>query len=95
MTEPVSRRNFIKDRIDRGSRVCSWLDIAAEAFSLQGPAGRAFIIRVSHPHADDPNLTLSIKSRKSVRIYVLDGGGTFGLFATITRYMQWGGELPP
>ncbi|MBT5219641.1 MAG: hypothetical protein HOM16_09170 [Woeseia sp.] len=67
----------------------------AEAFSLQGPAGRAFIIRVSHPHADDPNLTLSIKSRKSVRIYVLDGGGTFGLFATITRYMQWGGELPP
>ena len=66
-----------------------------EEFLLPGPAGRTFRIQVSHPHEDDPNLTLPIKGRTPVPIYVLDGGGMFGLLSTITRYMQWGGELPP
>ncbi len=66
-----------------------------EEFLLPGPKDRVFKIQVSHPHPDDPTLTLPITGRKPVPIYVLDGGGTFGLFSTITRYMQWGGELPP
>lgn len=66
-----------------------------EEFLLPGPGGRTFRIQVSHPHPDDPSLSLPIKGRKPVPVYVLDGGGTFGLFSTLTRYMQWGGELPP
>ena len=66
-----------------------------EEFPLQGPDGRNLRIQVSHPHPDDPNLSLPIKGRKPIPIYVMDGGGTFGLFSTLTRYMQWGGELPP
>ena len=30
-----------------------------------------------------------------IPIYAIDGGGIFGLFSTLTRYMPWGGELPP
>ena len=66
-----------------------------EEFLLPGPAGRTFRIQVSHPHPDDPTLSLPIRGRKPVPVYVMDGGGTFGLFSTLTRYMQWGGELPP
>jgi predicted alpha/beta superfamily hydrolase len=66
-----------------------------EEFLLPGPEGRTFRIQVSHPNPDDPSLSLPIKGRKPVPVYVLDGGGTFGLFSTLTRYMQWGGELPP
>lgn len=66
-----------------------------EEFFLRGPVGRSFRIQVSHPHPDDPNLSLPIKGKKPIPIYVTDGGGTFGLFSTLTRYMQWGGELPP
>jgi predicted alpha/beta superfamily hydrolase len=66
-----------------------------EEFLLQGPDGRYLRIQVSHPHPDDSNLSLPIKGRKPIPIFVTDGGGTFGLFSTLTRYMQWGGELPP
>jgi predicted alpha/beta superfamily hydrolase len=66
-----------------------------EEFLLPGPVGRNFRIQVSHPHPDDSELLLPIKGRKPIPIYVMDGGGTFGLFSTLTRYMQWGGELPP
>ena len=66
-----------------------------EEFLVPGPGGRNFRIQVSHPHPDDPDLSLPIKGRKPIPIYVMDGGGTFGLFSTLTRYMQWGGELPP
>jgi len=66
-----------------------------EQFLLTAPNGRKFRIMVSHPYPDDPTLDLSIKGRKPVPIYVLDGGDTFGLFSMVTRYMRWGGELPP
>lgn len=79
-----------------GSEVARLATIAnTEEFLLPGPGGRTFRIQVSRPHPDDPSLSLPIKGRKPVPIYVLDGGGTFGLFSTVTRYMQWGGELPP
>jgi predicted alpha/beta superfamily hydrolase len=66
-----------------------------EQFLLPGPADRVFRIQVAHPHADDPKVPLMINGRTPIPVYVLDGGGTFGLFSTITRYMQWGGDLPP
>lgn len=66
-----------------------------EEFLMDGPHGRKLRIQISHPHPDDPSLSLPIQDQKPVPIFVLDGGLTFGLFSTVTRYMQWGGELPP
>ena len=40
---------------------------------------------MSHPHPDDPNLTLPITGRKPIPVYVLDGGGpAFRNFLTNT-----------
>jgi hypothetical protein len=69
--------------------------IGSEEFLMAGPGGRSFKIQISYPEPDDPDLELPIKGRKPVPIYVLDGGYSFGMFASIARYMQWGGELPP
>ena len=66
-----------------------------EEFLMEGPNGRKLRIQISHPHPDDPSLSLPIQGIKPVPIFILDGGLTFGLFSTITRCMQWGGELPP
>jgi len=67
----------------------------SEEFLIDGPNGRKLRIQISHPHPDDPSLSLPIQDQKPVPIFVLDGGLTFGLFSTVARYMQWGGELPP
>jgi len=67
-----------------------------EQFLLTGPADRVFRIQISHPHADNPDIALMMQGRSPVPVYVLDGSlGQFGLFSAITRYMQWGGEVPP
>lgn len=67
----------------------------SEEFLLQGPRDRTYKIQVAQPFPDDPSLTLPVKGRKPVPIYVLDGGTTFGLVTSLTRFMRWGGELPP
>lgn len=67
----------------------------SEEFVLRSNAGRAYRIRISLPHDIEPDLPLMIRGAKTVPLYVLDGGESFGAVSSLTRTMQWGGELPP
>jgi predicted alpha/beta superfamily hydrolase len=67
----------------------------SEEFVLRSNSGRAYRIRISLPHDIEPDLPLMIRGAKTVPLYVLDGGESFGAVSSLARTMQWGGELPP
>ena len=43
----------------------------SEEFLIDGPNGRKLRIQISHPHPDDPGLSLPIQDQKPVPIFVL------------------------
>ncbi len=67
----------------------------SEQFDLKSAEGNVYRIRIGHPHAIEADLPLMIRGRKATAIYVLDGADTFGMTTDLTRYMQWGGDVPP
>lgn len=69
--------------------------IRSEQFHMKSETGREYVIQVGFPHDVDPDLTLMVRGRKPVPIYVLDGDSTFGMVCDMTRMMQWGGDVPP
>jgi predicted alpha/beta superfamily hydrolase len=67
----------------------------SEEFLLPSAKGQRYRIRIAYPLEIEPDLPLMIRGAKPVPIYVLDGGTNFGAVVTLSRLMQWGGELPP
>jgi predicted alpha/beta superfamily hydrolase len=67
----------------------------SEMFDLTSAQGRVYRISVARPQKDEPALELMIKGRKPTPVYTLDSGTLFGLVSSLTRTMQWGGDVPP
>ena len=67
----------------------------SEQFDLKSSAGVTYTIKVGFPHLVDSRLKLEIKNRKPTAIYIVDGQSFFGLATDLTRFMQWGGDVPP
>ncbi len=67
----------------------------SEQFELKSDAGVAYTIKVGFPHVVDPRLKLEIKNRRPTAVYIVDGQSFFGLATDLTRFMQWGGDVPP
>ena len=67
----------------------------SEMFTLQSAEGRAYGVSIGYPLPEDPEIRLALKGRKAVPVYTTDRWTNFGLLTSLTRFMRWGGELPP
>ncbi|WP_300575399.1 alpha/beta hydrolase-fold protein [Phenylobacterium sp.] len=67
----------------------------SEMFTLRSAEGRTYGVSIGYPLPDDPDVQLALKGRRATPIYATDRWTTFGLLVCLTRYMRWGGELPP